>query len=198
MKTINKALMAVAVAGTLGMGSVSAMAEGPSANVAIVSDYVWRGDSQTTEKPAIQGGLDWAKDKLSFGVWGSSLTTGTEIDLYGKYNFGPVAVGAIYYYYPATTTSSFSEVNVGGDVGPVSLMFSYNTDSAATSKYYAEAAYSFELSKGTSLKLHVGQAEKLTADYSLGVATKAAGLDLGATYSNKDKGLFFVSVGKSI
>jgi len=198
MKTINKTLMAVAVAGTLGMGSAAVMAEGPSANVAIVSDYVWRGDSQTSEKPAVQGGLDWTKDKASFGVWGSSLTTGTELDFYGSYNFGPVTVGAIYYYYPSTTSSNFSEVNVGGDVGPVSLMLSYNTDSAATSKYYVEAGYSFELAKGTSLDLHVGQAESLTADYSVGVATKAAGLDLGATYSNKDKGLFFVSVGKSI
>ena len=197
MKTINKTLMAVAVAGTLGMGSVSAIAAGPSANVSIVSDYVWRGDSQTANNPAIQGGFDWEKDKLSFGTWASNVVGGSEIDLYGSYNFGPVNVGAIYYYYPEASSGSY-EINIGGDVGPVSLMASYNPDSAATSSYYIEAGYSYEMSKGTTLDLHVGQAENLTADYSIGVSTSAGGLDLGATYAAKDVGVFFVSIGKSI
>lgn len=198
MKTINKALLAVAVAGTLGMGSVSAVAAGPSGNVSIVSNYVWRGDSQTGDNPAVQGGLDWEKDKASFGVWGSAVTGGSELDVYGSYNFGPVTVGAIYYYYPGQTGLDFYEVNVGGDVGPVSLMASYNPDSAAASSYYIEAGYSFELSKGVSLDLHAGQAENLTADFSIGVSTSAAGLDIGATYASKDTSVAFLSIGKSL
>jgi uncharacterized protein (TIGR02001 family) len=196
MKKLTSSLIAAGVIAGASM-SAPAMAEGPSGNVSIVSNYVWRGDTQTGDQPAVQGGLDWEKDKFAFGVWGSAVTGGSEIDVYGSYNFGPVTAGAIYYYYPGQTTLDFYEVNVGGDVGPVSLMASYNPDCTGCS-YYLEAGYSFEVAKGASLDLHVGQAEGATLDYSVGVATSAAGLDLGATYANKDTGVFFVSVGKSM
>ncbi len=196
MKKLTSTLIAAGVISGAAM-SAPAMAEGPSANVGFVTDYVWRGDTQSDNKAAVQGGLDWEKDELSFGVWGSSLGTsfpGAELDVYGAYNFGPVAVGAIYYYYPEAG-GNFYEVNVGGDLGPVSLMASYNPDA---STYYVEGGFSYELTKGVSLDLHVGQQQDATADYSVGIATSAGGLDLGATYANKDEGVFFVSVGKSM
>ena len=196
MKKLTSTLIAAGVIAGASM-SAPAMAEGPSANVGFVSDYIWRGDTQSDNKAAVQGGLDWEKDKLSFGVWGSSLGstyTGSEIDLYGSYNFGPVAVGAIYYYYDLAG-GSFYEVNVGGDLGPVSLMASYNPDA---STYYVEGSYSYEMAKGVSLDLHAGQQQDATADYSVGISGSMGGLDLGATYANKDEGVFFVSVGKSM
>ena len=199
MKTVNKSLLAVAVAGVLGMGSVSAMAEdGVSANVGFVSDYVWRGDSQSDKNPAVQGGFDYAKGDLSVGIWGSSLGktyAGPEMDFYGSYSFGPVAVGAIYYYYPNIDGSNFYEVNVGGDVGPVSLMYSYNPDGGAD---YIEAGYSFEMTKGVSLDLHAGKAKDVDADYSVGVSGSYGGFDLGLTYANKTEGSTFISVSKSM
>ena len=196
MKKLTSTLIAAGLISGTAM-SAPAMAEGPSANVGFVSDYVWRGDTQSDNKAAIQGGLDWEMDKLSVGVWGSSLGTsfpGAELDLYGSYNFGPVTVGAIYYYYPEAG-GNFYEANVGGDLGPVSLMASYNPDA---STYYVEAGFSYELTKGVSLDLHAGQQQNATADYSVGIATSVAGLDVGATYANKDSGVFFVSVGKSM
>jgi len=186
MKTINKTLMAVAVAGTLGMGSTAVMAEGVSANVAYVSNYVWRGTTQTADQPTIQGGFDYEKDKLSVGTWASGLdNAGTEFDFYGSYNFGPVTVGAIAYYITSGGTSSTAtEVNVGGDVGPVSLMASMDTSSQAT---YLEASYSYEISKGTTLDLHVGSGDKgKGTDYSLGVSTSAGGLDYSLVAANHD------------
>jgi uncharacterized protein (TIGR02001 family) len=49
-----------------------------SANVAITTDYRFRGISQTNEDPAIQGGFDYAYAPYSFyaGVWASSLEFG--------------------------------------------------------------------------------------------------------------------------
>ena len=45
-----------------------------SANVALTSDYVWRGVSQTLEDPAIQGGFDYAHDSgFAAGVWASNV-----------------------------------------------------------------------------------------------------------------------------
>ncbi len=199
MKIINKNLMAVAVAATLGMGSVSAMAEGPSANVSIVSDYVWRGQSQTGNQPTVQGGFDWEMDKLSVGTWASGLDAGgTEFDFYGSYNLGPVSVGVIYYYImSAGVGAGATEVNVGGDAGPVSLMASYDTTNSA---YYLEAGYSMEVSKSMSLDLHVGTGDAAGTDYSAGISTSAGGLDYSLVAANHDTAgsVFFVSVGKSM
>lgn len=63
-------------------------------NVGVVSDYLFRGVSQTHGKPAIQGGLDYSHSSgLYAGVFASSITWvkdaygkgGTEIDVYGGY-----------------------------------------------------------------------------------------------------------------
>lgn len=197
MKKLTVILIAAGVIAGVG---TPVMAAGPAVNVAFVSDYVWRGDTQSDNKIAIQGGMDWEKDKLSLGIWGSSLgttTPGAEVDFYGSYNLGAVSVGAIYYYYPsAATGTDFYELNVGGDVGPVALMASYKINSPSV--YYIEAGYSMKLGEKAELALHVGQAEGATMDYSLGVSTSAAGLDFGLTYANKDVSTTFVSVSKSM
>src|SRR5262245_8792596 len=51
-----------------------------SANVALTSEYVFRGISQTDDSPAIQGGFDWSLEKLGSlplglyaGIWGSNV-----------------------------------------------------------------------------------------------------------------------------
>jgi uncharacterized protein (TIGR02001 family) len=189
--------------------SAPAMAEGPSGNVSITNDYVWRGISQSFATPVVQGGLDWEKDKFSFGVWGSGIGFGggTELDVYGAYDFGPVAVGLIYYAYPDSPVGiDFYEANVGGDLGPVSLMASYNfTDSL----YYVEGSYSMPIGTA-SLDLHVGYGDgsyPLTGvaeyDASVGVSGTYGGVDLSAAYWTSpgdvgNEGKFIVAVGKSM
>lgn len=83
-----------------------------TSNVALVSNYIFRGLSQTFGKPAIQGGMDYAHaNGLYAGVWGSSISSqqyaggNTELDYYFGYN-GKLAgdwgwtVGFYGYYYP--------------------------------------------------------------------------------------------------
>ena len=94
-------------------------------NVALATDYAFRGISQTAENPAIQGGLDVAFGDSGFyaGAWGSSINFGPaysdgnsnmELDLYGGYKFalGPVAmdVGVLGYFYPGAPD------DLGGDL----------------------------------------------------------------------------------
>jgi len=44
-------------------------------NVGLVSDYVWRGISQSSHNPAIQGGFDYAHASGFYaGVWGSNVS----------------------------------------------------------------------------------------------------------------------------
>jgi len=61
-------------------------------NVAVTSDYVFRGLTQTWGRPAIQGGADYAAANGSAaGFWGSSISQRTypggamELDLYASY-----------------------------------------------------------------------------------------------------------------
>lgn len=105
---------------------IPASAHTVTSNVSLVSDYVWRGISQTTHKPAIQGGFDYAHSSgLYAGVWGSNVswivdtaTTATgnatlELDTYFgfKNSFADnitYDVGFVRYNYPGTYTPAGS------------------------------------------------------------------------------------------
>jgi uncharacterized protein (TIGR02001 family) len=93
-----------------------------SANVALTTDYRFRGVSQTTEDPAIQGGFDYSYTPIGFyaGVWASNIdfaesgvsdTADLEIDFYGGFagELGGTGIGwdigGLYYAYPGSDTS---------------------------------------------------------------------------------------------
>ena len=75
-----KTLLASAVAGTLAMPGAVLASEPASphtltGNVGLFSQYVFRGLSQTNEKPALQGGLDYSHASGFYaGVWGSNVS----------------------------------------------------------------------------------------------------------------------------
>ena len=85
---------------TLSLLSVTGVAQAQAAestlsfNAGVVSDYRYRGISQSRLEPAVQGGFDYA-DKSGFyvGAWGSTIkwvkdgggNANVEIDLYGGY-----------------------------------------------------------------------------------------------------------------
>ena len=100
------------------MMSISVFADSPhtfSANVALSTDYVYRGQSQTGNLPSISGGLDYSHESgLYAGAWASNIdgsgqvfTTSTmELDIYGGYGgeLGGTGIsydaGLLYYIYP--------------------------------------------------------------------------------------------------
>jgi uncharacterized protein (TIGR02001 family) len=90
-------------------------------NVGVVSDYLFRGISQTRHAAALQGGVDYSHSSgLYAGVWGSTISWvkdalgsgGTEIDLYGGYKNTFAGgdwtydVGLIHYNYPGSGGST--------------------------------------------------------------------------------------------
>jgi uncharacterized protein (TIGR02001 family) len=95
-----------------------------SANVALASEYVFRGFSQTAEGPAIHGGFDATCGVFYAGLWASNLDfaagvgatdvlgfpydASVEIDWYAgfKPKTGPITwdIGFIYYAYPDAFT----------------------------------------------------------------------------------------------
>ncbi|MDJ0789484.1 MAG: TorF family putative porin [Myxococcota bacterium] len=124
---------------------------GFSGGVTLTSDYPFRGISQTDNKPAVQGNIDfWHESGIYAGVWGSALNFGDgdqgylEADLYAGYG-GEISgfsydLAVIYYWYPGTGSSqdyNYLELGVGGgyDLGPaaVSAQFYYSPDFFASS-----------------------------------------------------------------
>lgn len=97
-----------AAAALLTAGAASAQSAPEVAwNIGAVSDYVFRGYTQSNENPAIQGGVDANFGSFYVGAWASSVDFGddtdTEVDIYGGYRgeAGGFAfdVGAVGYGY---------------------------------------------------------------------------------------------------
>lgn len=55
-----------------------------SANVTFTTDYIFRGISQTDEKPAVQGGFELEYNILYLGVWGSNTDFGSDFNRAGN------------------------------------------------------------------------------------------------------------------
>ncbi|GJM02767.1 MAG: hypothetical protein DHS20C08_12680 [Rhodomicrobium sp.] len=94
------------------------------ANVALTTDYIFRGETQSGHEAAIQGGFDCDYRMFYAGVWASSIDGGDvdmEIDVYGgiKHKFGGIEadLGVIYYAYPdandAAAELDYVEVKFG-------------------------------------------------------------------------------------
>jgi uncharacterized protein (TIGR02001 family) len=194
----------------LALGSVSGLAQAQAAapasslsfNVGAVSDYRYRGISQSRLQPALQGGLDYA-DKSGFyvGAWGSSIKwikdipggdASIEVDLYGGYKgaVGDVAydVGFLRYEYPSNNlpvSANTNEVYGAATFGPVTLKYSHaisNLFGVANSKnsYYLDLSGTFDLGSGFSLVPHVGyQSIKNNTTLSYTDYSLTLGKDLG-------------------
>ncbi|MCW8930992.1 MAG: TorF family putative porin, partial [Gammaproteobacteria bacterium] len=114
MRNIKRSLLSLTVA-SIFVVPVSASAEGfgsISANVALTTDYYFRGISQTDNDGALQGGFDWAHDSGAYaGVWASNVSFGDthlEFDTYAGFSnevgdFG-YDVGVIKYNYNDTSS----------------------------------------------------------------------------------------------
>ena len=155
MNKISKIAFAVSALALSGAAMAQAKAPEPdytlSYNVGVVTDYRFRGITQTNYKPALQAGVDFAhKSGLYLGTWLSNVswvqqfngaTQGSlEWDLYGGYK-GEITsglgfdVGLISYQYPGnnsgapgtpgfgpfTSNASTSEFYLGLTYGPVTL-----------------------------------------------------------------------------
>ena len=107
-----------------------------------LSDYRFRGISQTNKKPAIQGGIDCAQERLYLGNWNSNRRQRPfqrrqhrdgllrRLEDHAIEGFG-LDLGALYYYYPGsgdnpgTGKIDNTELYIGSSWGPISLKFNY-------------------------------------------------------------------------
>lgn len=175
---------------TLGLLATTAQAEDKpmaeyfSGNVAMTTDYTFRGISQSDEYFAVQGGYDFAMDNGFYaGVWASSVDFNTddttvdgataELDLYMGYSntlkdWFDYDVGLIYYYYPGSDDAlnyNFYEVALGAsrDIGQVTTGISFNM----SPEYFGDSGYATY----TKLSAEMPVMENLTAAVHYGHQT---------------------------
>lgn len=184
-------------------------------NVSLISDYRYRGVSQTFKEPAIQGGFDYSHASgLYAGTWASNVDSNflnganIEMDFYGGYN-GKINddlsynVGGLYYYYPgqksAVDINTF-EVYAGATWKWLNVKYSHSTteffgipDSEGSG--YLEANVAYPLPGDVNLTLHYGHqkidglpagADDDIADWKIGVTKEMVGLTFGLAYADTD------------
>ncbi len=106
MKTLH--LCAATLAAMFAGHAAAQEAPAVSTNFSLTSSYKYRGQDQTDNKPALQGGFDYSNGGFYIGNWNSSIgftNSGIEMDFYGGYG-GNITeglsydVGVLQYYYP--------------------------------------------------------------------------------------------------
>jgi uncharacterized protein (TIGR02001 family) len=147
-------------------------------NAGVITDYRYRGISQSRLNPALQGGIDYT-DKSGFyvGTWASSIQwikdahggANVELDIYGGYKgtAGDVAydVGFLRYEYPSNNlkpNANTNEVYGAVTVGIVTAKYSHaisNLFGFAESKNsgYLDLSAAVDLGDGYSLTPHIGR-----------------------------------------
>jgi len=179
------ALAALAVAG---LAPLAARADdGLSFNAGAVSDYRYRGISQTHLKPALQAGADYTKGPFYVGTWASTIKwikdaggdSNLELDIYGGYKGEIVKdlgfdVGVLTYVYPKNklaTSANTTEVYGALSFGPATLKYSHSLTNLfgfvdSKNSGYLDLSASFEVGP-VVVAPHVGyQKVAKNGDYS--------------------------------
>jgi uncharacterized protein (TIGR02001 family) len=135
-----------------------------------VSDYDFRGYSQSAKNPALQASADVAfgETGASMGAWVSNVDfdndEDVELDLYVNYakeinEHFTFTAGGTYYDYPlGNDLDGYPEFYVGANLGNFSLKQWYSDDFYALgdTAMYTEANYTQPLGDNFSLAFHVG------------------------------------------
>ncbi|EJU10480.1 MULTISPECIES: TorF family putative porin [Sphingomonadaceae] len=198
--------LAAAFAATPAMAQEEAPSEFTIAgSVGLVTDYRFRGVSQSDKELAVQGGVSVTHESgLYVGTWGSNLSgwgtfggSNTELDIYGGFaaEVTPgvkVDVGVTWYMYPGgSDITDFAEpyVKVSGSVGPANLLVgaAYAPKQEALGRWYLDAdSYATGIPDAPGAK---SDNFYLWGDASTGIPNTPLTLKAHLGYSNGNSGL---------
>ncbi|MBW8185763.1 TorF family putative porin [Shewanella nanhaiensis] len=169
MKMKKYLCIALGLSAAFNYSSLAHATEGLSANIGVTNNYVWRGVTQTDDKPAVSGGIDYASEMgVYVGTWASNVDFGddasTELDLYlgfandvGEFSYD---FGYVYYGYPDGDELDFGEVYGSLAWNFLSVGVSTTAHSDWSSNFgddiYVEANLTFEILGDIELELHAG------------------------------------------
>ena len=178
------------------------------------TDYIFRGQSQTNEHLAVQGGLDWSSEKGFYaGAWGSNVDLGSDAQAELDYYFGYAGsltetvdydAGYIYYSYAGESKLDYQELALSVSSSGLALGVNYSNEylgDGGSSYYYLSAEYSLLLPKELNLDIHIGfnhannmditfdgSGDDSYLDWSLGLTRPFNRLDIGIVYYGTDIG----------
>ncbi|HEX7644089.1 MAG TPA: TorF family putative porin [Burkholderiaceae bacterium] len=209
---MKKIILATALVSVFSAGSAFAEESKPdneiSFNASIVSDYRYRGISQSRLDPALQGGADYTNNPtgLYAGTWLSTIkwisdaggSGDVEWDVYAGKRGEIVKdvsydVGVLSYIYPSnglSTSANTTEIYAQLGYGPVYAKYSYavtNLFGTADSKGsgYLDIGGNFDVADGFTINVHAGHQTVSNSsnlsytDWKVGV-TKDFGVVTGA------------------
>jgi uncharacterized protein (TIGR02001 family) len=174
-------------------------------NAGLVTDYRYRGISQSGLNPALQGGVDYAHSSgFYLGAWASTITWITdagpafkgrlEVDLYGGYKgtAGPINydVGLLQYWYVNNnlpTNANTTEIYAAGTYGAYTLKYSHSLSNLfgtfdSKGSGYLDLSATYDLGSGWGIVPHIGRQRVANngtfsyTDLSLTVTKEAYGL----------------------
>jgi uncharacterized protein (TIGR02001 family) len=173
-----------AAAALLAATTGTAVGGNVSATVGLVSDYDFRGISQTLNDPAFQAGLTYTSDTgLYYGLWGSNVDfqgsspgatyknsdidrPSTEMDVFLGFSGEKVVgydLGVIYYSYPNSGELNYAEAYASVSKGPGTLKvwWAWNDFGGKGRKgaVYTEANLNVPMNEGFSFLAHFGYSD---------------------------------------
>lgn len=171
-----------------------------SANMALTSNYVWRGLTQTGDSAAIQGGIDLGYKGFYVGTWASNVKylgyeTSMELDLYGGYK-GELAgigydIGYLAYNYPNSASAlNFQEAYFGlnkniGNLGlNVKYYLSTNAQSDCKKLDYYEVGATYALPYEFSLGATYGDYQDTGSNYGAKLSKPIGKFTASIAYTN--------------
>ena len=194
-------------------------------NAGVVTDYRYRGISQSRLKPAVQGGVDYTQGAFYLGAWASTIkwvkdgggAADLEIDLYGGYKFElakdlTLDLGVLGYIYPGhklATSPNTTELYGAVTFGPATLKYSHSTTNlfgftSSKSSGYLDLNATFDVA-GFSLTPHIGRQTVKNngayayTDLALTVSKDVGnGVILSATLVDTDTGNYLSPAGKDL
>jgi uncharacterized protein (TIGR02001 family) len=208
-RLIGLALMASAASvATAGVASAEGTVSG---TLTLTSDYVFRGISQTSGSPAIQGSFDYSSGSFYAGVWGSNVNfpgsdETLEMDVYAgfKPTLGPVSLdlGVIGYFYPGAEDAGaefdYTEFKAAGTINPVepltlglSVFYSPEFFGETGEAIYYEGSAAFALTETIGLKATYGVQDvddygDTYSNWSIGATYATHGFTLGLAYTDTE------------
>jgi uncharacterized protein (TIGR02001 family) len=145
-------------------------------HLSLLSDYIFRGESLSEDRPAVQAGLAYDHSSgLFIGALGSSVrvdptVSGLGGEIYGGYAHplgtrGSWDVGAISYMFPRPSSGpsyDYAELFVGAGIESISGRIFYSNDyfNFGAPGIYAEVNGSQLLGRGMRLVAHIGYLDR--------------------------------------
>jgi uncharacterized protein (TIGR02001 family) len=199
----------IAVAGALLAVAGAANAGSFTVTPTVVSDYDFRGVTQSEEDPAFQLGSMYSFDNgVYVGAWASTLkypdpSDDVEVDAYvgfaGTTDVFNYDVGANFYAYPGASDLNTVELYFGLSKDWYGAKLWYSPDYASTKDdgFYIEANAAYPLPANFTLLGHVGRtfgdgtgSFPKTLDYSVGVGYSISNISLAVKYVGTDESAY--------